>query len=136
MAGFREIHRMGTPFRKSPWYQQNSPKISSEAEASMFESVDNKRHASLRKVNAPAFAHSEVLTYETTVREKVDLAVTKLKELVGSGQADVLKIWTFMTFDIISELSFGQSFQQLEQDEVRITIAESGHSFADNCAGE
>lgn len=93
----------------------------------MFDSIENKRHASLRKTNAPAFAHSDVLTYETTVREEVGLAVTKLKELAGNGEADVLKIWTFMTFDIISELSFGQSFQQLTQDEVKITIAESRH---------
>ena len=89
----------------------------------MFESIGNKRHASLRKVNAPAFAYAEVLTYETTVLEKVGLAVTKLKELMGDGQADMLKMWTFMTFDIISELSFGQSFQQLKQDEVRITVS-------------
>ena len=87
----------------------------------MFETMGNKRHARLRRINEPAFTPSETLTYEDTVREKVALAVSRLKKLASEGKADMLKIWTFMTFDIITELAFGQSFGQLEQSEASST---------------
>ena len=67
---------------------------------------------------SPAFTSAAIASYEAIVVANVNLAVKRLKDVTSGGPADMLKVWTFMTFDIITELAFGQSFGQLQQDEV------------------
>lgn len=54
------------------------------------------------------------------------LAVDKIH--VGATQpgkgADILKWWTLMATDVITQLSFGESFEMLEQGKVRNIIFE------------
>ena len=66
-----------------------------------------------------------MLKFEPVVRKKVDTAVAKIKrDALAGGEADVLKWFTFMATDVIGELSFGRSFDMLEQEEVRVPIGE------------
>jgi hypothetical protein len=58
--------------------------------------------------------------WESVIREKVELAVAKIKDDAKRGDADVLKWWTFMTTDVMGHLSFGESFHMLELGEVTL----------------
>ncbi|TKA71971.1 hypothetical protein B0A49_05334 [Cryomyces minteri] len=51
------------------------------------------------------------------VRQRVDLAVAKIKRDAEQGSADVLKWFTFMATDVSGELSFGRSFEMLQREQ-------------------
>jgi cytochrome P450 len=52
---------------------------------------------------------------EPLFREHVDMLISKLVEMVGGAQpVDMCMLYQLTTFDIMSDLTFGQSFAQLE----------------------
>ena len=71
-------------------------------------------HAARRKLFGPPFAKSAISSREDLIREKVNLAVDKIKQDARTGNADLVKWWQFMAADTIGELSFGKSFGLLE----------------------
>ncbi|OJZ80685.1 hypothetical protein ASPFODRAFT_147321 [Aspergillus luchuensis CBS 106.47] len=88
---FKEIHRVGSAFLKTPWYQ----KFSWDRNPGVFTMRDPKEHAALR--------------------EKVQLAVSRIRgELLRDGTSDVLKWWTFLATDVSGHLMFGESFEMLQ----------------------
>ncbi|KAL4899588.1 hypothetical protein BDW74DRAFT_188978 [Aspergillus multicolor] len=114
LAEFKEIHRVGTPFLKSPWYQEF---VMGQAEPGVFAMRDPKQHAARRKLFARAFSKSELRrVWEGVVRDKVRLAVSRMKgELNGADRTcDVLKWWTFLATDVAGHLMFGEDFGMLE----------------------
>lgn len=80
-------------------------------------------HAARRKLFSRAFSNSSMKsTWETEIRRKTALAVSQIKIAAtqpGKG-ADILKWWTLMTTDVITHLSFGESFGMLEQGKVSL----------------
>jgi hypothetical protein len=58
--------------------------------------------------------------WEAEIRRKTTLAVDRIQKaaLQPSKGADVLKWWTLMATDVITHLSFGESFGMLEQGKV------------------
>ncbi|GLB11388.1 hypothetical protein AtubIFM57258_008256 [Aspergillus tubingensis] len=109
---FKEIHRVGSAFLKTPWYQ----KFSWDRNPGVFTMRDPKEHAARRKLFARAFSKSELRqTWEPVVREKVQLAVSRIRgELLRDGTSDVLKWWTFLATDVSGHLMFGESFEMLQ----------------------
>ncbi|KAL4916727.1 cytochrome P450 [Aspergillus aurantiobrunneus] len=106
---FKEIHRVGSPFFKSKWYE----KFVTTARPGVFDMRDPKVHAARRRLFARAFSKSELrAAWEGVVREKVGLVVRKMKdELDGeNGRCDVLKWWTFLATDVAGYLMFGEDF--------------------------
>lgn len=84
-------------------------------------------HSARRKLFARAFSNSNLKSnWEADIRRKTMLAVDKIQ--VGATQpgkgADILKWWTLMATDVITQLSFGESFEMLEQGKVRNIIFE------------
>ena len=63
------------------------------------------------------------------------LAVDKIQ--VGAAQpgkgADILKWWTLMATDVITQLSFGESFEMLEQGKVRDDASGKGDIRTVDC---
>jgi len=80
--------------------------------------VDPKQHATRRRLFAQAFSNSNMLTLEPTIKERVKTAISKIRRDALVGNADVLKWFTFMATDISGELSFGKSFEMLQQEQV------------------
>ncbi|KAJ5382079.1 uncharacterized protein N7496_004507 [Penicillium cataractarum] len=113
----KEIHRAGSLFLKSEWYS----KFTMGIRPGVFDMRDPKVHAARRKLFARAFSKSELRReWEGVVREKVKLAVTKIKDETwgsgvndGKGKCDVLKWWTFLATDVSGHLMFGESFDML-----------------------
>ncbi|RHZ67969.1 cytochrome P450 [Aspergillus thermomutatus] len=111
LEDFKEIHRVGSSFLKSEWYE----KFTGPGEPGVFNMRDPRQHGQRRKLFARPFSKSELRrTWEPVVKEKVQLAVSRIRgELAAEGRADILKWWTFLATDVSGHLMFGESFDML-----------------------
>jgi cytochrome P450 len=86
----------------------------------IFTTRDMDVHAKYRRLLSTGLSEGYIKKIEPTIRARADLAVHKISiELKESGVADVMKWWIFFSNDVISELTFGESFCMLEQGKVR-----------------
>lgn len=116
--GFAQIHRIGGGFLKAPWYAE----ATGAPEPGIFDMIDPKQHSQRRKLFSRAFSNSSLRqNWEPAIREKVELAVSRIKAEAQTGDSDILKWWTFMTTDVMGHLSFGESFNMLQVGEVSIS---------------
>ena len=97
-----------------------SPTIHSEESAGFFNMQNQKNHSARRKLFSRAFSTAAALQWEDQIAANVQLAVQKIKRDALSGRADLLKWWSLMTADIMSEMSFGESFQTLRDEKVKM----------------
>ncbi|KAI2890088.1 hypothetical protein CBS76997_6479 [Aspergillus niger] len=113
---FKEIHRVGSAFLKTPWYQ----KFAWDRNPGLFTMRDPKEHAARRKLFARVFSKSDLRrTWEPEVKDKVQLAVSQIRgELLRDGISDILKWWTFLATDVSGHLMFGESFDMLQYEKV------------------
>ncbi|CAK7226987.1 hypothetical protein SBRCBS47491_006416 [Sporothrix bragantina] len=110
---FVHIHRIGSGFLKAPWYAH----VTAAQEPGIFAMIDPKAHAQRRRLFAKSFTSNSLQTnWETTIREKVDFTVKRIRgdAAANGGEVDVLKWWMFMATDVIGHLSFGESFDMLK----------------------
>ncbi|KAL4948459.1 cytochrome P450 [Aspergillus filifer] len=116
---FKEIHRVGSPFLKSKWYED----FVMGDTVGVFNMRDPKQHAKRRRFFARAFSKSVLRSeWEGVVREKVRRVVARMKgEMIqrygngdGEGRCDVLKWWTFLATDVAGHLMFGEDFGMVE----------------------
>ncbi|KAE9566370.1 hypothetical protein CGMCC3_g17481 [Colletotrichum fructicola] len=111
--GFTAIHRIGSGFVKTQWYEDFSG--GSGIGIGVFAVTDTKRHAARRKLFARAFSTANIRqNCESVVREKVVKADDRIKAEALNGAADVLHWWLLMASDVIGQLAFGESFELLE----------------------
>lgn len=118
LDAFKEIHKIGTKYLKSEWYQRlaNFPK------AGIFTMIDPRQHGSRRKLLSRSFSRSYLLeNWESTVRDKVELCVSQIKKNATTDVADVYHWWTIMASDVTAHLAFGESFNMLQTGEVEST---------------
>jgi len=114
---FTQIHRVGSKFTKSIWYQQftNFPK------AGVFTMLDPREHGPRRRLLSRPFSRTHLVEHwERIVKEKVKLCVAKIRrDAEGGGRAEVLNWWMLLASDISAHLAFGESFRMVETEEVR-----------------
>ncbi|CVK86923.1 related to benzoate 4-monooxygenase cytochrome P450 [Fusarium proliferatum] len=111
LEAFSKIHKIGSGFLKSAWYDAVTP----DREPGIFVMRDPHQHAARRRLFARAFSVSSLLAnWESEIRQKTELAVNNIKRDAQSTGADVFKWWTLMATDVIAHLSFGESFRMLE----------------------
>ncbi|KAI7191085.1 cytochrome P450 monooxygenase-like protein [Hortaea werneckii] len=114
--GFKQVHGIGSGFTKADWYLH----LVDLDRPGVFAMTDQRAHAARRKMFARPFSKTHLREHwEGTVREKVDLALSRMQdELQTAGTVDVLKWWTLMATDVSSTLMFGDCFHTLENGEV------------------
>ncbi|KAI6843928.1 cytochrome P450 monooxygenase [Hortaea werneckii] len=114
--GFKQVHGIGSGFTKADWYLH----LVDLDRPGVFAMTDQRAHATRRKMFARPFSKTHLREHwEGTVREKVDLALSRMQdELQTAGTVDVLKWWTLMATDVSSTLMFGDCFHTLENGEV------------------
>ncbi|KAI7270789.1 cytochrome P450 monooxygenase-like protein [Hortaea werneckii] len=114
--GFKQIHGIGSGFTKAEWYLH----LVDMDRPGVFAMTDQRAHAARRKMFARPFSKTHLREHwEGTVKEKVDLALSRMQdELQTAGVVDVLKWWTLMATDVSSTLMFGDCFHTLESGEV------------------
>jgi cytochrome P450 len=74
-------------------------------------------HARMRKLLSHAFSDAALRQQESIMTEYFDLLVQRLKEKVDvsdAGEVDLTQWYNFLTFDIIGDMCFGESFEALE----------------------
>jgi len=96
---------------KSEWYLRlaNFPK------AGVFTMLDPREHGARRKLLSRSFSRSYLVeNWESVVREKALLTVTKIKADATQSTADVYNWWMLLASDVSAHLAFGESFRMLE----------------------
>ena len=87
---------------------------------------DDAEHARVRALISPAFSERAVREQESLVMSFVDLLIQRLKtQIEGSmgGEVDLVRWYNFATFDIIGDLSLGQSFDSLKAGKYHVWIS-------------
>lgn len=60
-----------------------------------------------------------VSEWEPQIERIVEQAVQKVKrDLKTERKCDVMKWWTFISSDVVGEIAFGKSFDNIEREEV------------------
>ncbi|KAF7596239.1 hypothetical protein BBP40_002772 [Aspergillus hancockii] len=110
--GFRTGKLKGRPnMGKDPaWYVKPSNGV-----ASILQANDDD-HNRGRRVLAHAFSNTAVVAQEPLVQRYVDQLVDRLKEVAtaNEGAADMVQWYTWTTFDIVADLTFGEPFGCLQ----------------------
>ncbi|OQE31460.1 hypothetical protein PENSTE_c001G05277 [Penicillium steckii] len=77
--------------------------------------ADTENHARLRKAMNPAFSPRALALQEPILQKNVNLFMHQLQKLATQGQQLDLRLWyNYITFDLIGDLAFGESFGCLE----------------------
>jgi len=108
---WEEINRMGSPFRKTPFHE----KLRIGPDHMLFSMTDVKQHSNRRRLFARALSMDALRkNWEPQVRAKVELCIDQIRAQAQHGVADVVRLFRLMAGDTIALLSFGQSFDMLE----------------------
>lgn len=82
-------------------------------------SADVETHARFRKALGGAFSEKAIKAQELIIKQYVDVLMAKLGDKIEEGRgeaiADVVEWFNYATFDIFSDLGWGQSFHGLEK---------------------
>ncbi|KAI0448865.1 cytochrome P450 monooxygenase-like protein [Xylaria acuta] len=78
---------------------------------------DPEVHARQRKAMAHAFSVKALRDQEALIHEYVDLFISQLEKLGEAGRkgVNISEVYNWLTFDIIGELSFGESFNAVAE---------------------
>jgi cytochrome P450 len=121
MAGVTQIHKIGSGFVKSSFYNLLVPSTSETP--GLFAMRDPHAHGIRRKFFARPFSNTNLKNHwGQEVRRKAELAVQKIREEASGARddADILKWWTLMATDVIAHISFGESFHMIETGKVSL----------------
>jgi len=88
---------------------------------SIVNAFDPKEHSRFRKAMEPGFTEKALRLQEPIIQEQVDKFIKALDKLASSEKegavTDIVRWLGFVTFDMIGDLGFGESFGCLERSE-------------------
>lgn len=85
--------------------------------------ADRANHARQRKALSHGFSKRALWEQEGIVQEFVDAFINRVHEFAQTGKPfDIVKWYNFLTFDVIGDLSFGESFGCLETGDFHFWI--------------
>ncbi|KAK2734555.1 hypothetical protein FQN55_002597 [Onygenales sp. PD_40] len=94
---------------KTPWYEQSLPLVN------LHTMRDKKVHEKRRKVFSKAFSPASLRIYEPRVSEHTEILIQQLAKMDGKP-FDATRWCKFWAFDVMGELSFGESFKMLTEE--------------------
>jgi averufin monooxygenase len=107
-ASTKEIHSTGSRYLKLHVDIGPTPNI--------FSMTDPKQHNTRRRLYAKGLSQASLRQhFEPAVRDKIRLAVSKIKQDARNGTADLVKWWMLMANDVICLLTIGDGFGMLNQ---------------------
>ncbi|KAH7403136.1 cytochrome P450 monooxygenase-like protein [Cadophora sp. MPI-SDFR-AT-0126] len=99
-------------FLKGNWYNQGPGGTRSLV---MSNERDPVKHREIRKLLAPAFSSSALRAQTAFVLKYVDMWIEQIKKHGGADEGINIEEWyNWLTFDIIGDLAFGESFGAVE----------------------
>lgn len=75
--------------------------------------TDIGRHAGVRRLLSHAFSDRALSEQEGLIQIYIDKLMIQLREQMKHGSFNIIPWFNFFTFDVIGELSFGESFSCL-----------------------
>ncbi|RYN31170.1 hypothetical protein AA0119_g4748 [Alternaria tenuissima] len=86
---------------------------------SLLQDSDDTNHARVRKIFSPAFSERAIKEQEPLFMKYIDDLVQILKDgtvssTTGTATYDVVDLYSFTTFDVMSDLTFGESLHMLK----------------------
>ncbi|TVY51126.1 Averantin hydroxylase [Lachnellula cervina] len=88
--------------------------VGQETVSGLLTAPDEDAHSRIRRNLAHGFSEKALRDQEYIIRGYVDLLMQRLHENCGKGTVDIAKWLNFASFDIIGDLTFGESFSCLE----------------------
>ncbi|KAG9597788.1 benzoate 4-monooxygenase cytochrome P450, partial [Aureobasidium melanogenum] len=100
-------------FEKDPKFYNTNPQSTIH-----IGTADDPNHTRQRRILANSFSDKALRDQEPLLKRWAGLMVTKLKEVEATGKAvDMVAYYNFTTFDIMSDLTFGEPLYMLEKSE-------------------
>ncbi|KAI2466534.1 cytochrome P450 [Annulohypoxylon bovei var. microspora] len=102
--------------------------------SNIFYELDPAEHARMRKMLAPGFTGVAMKTHEHIIHHYVDMFVRKVGEISAARQGagvDVVEAVPWLAFDVMGELTFGESFNAVASGQTHFWIsilADSAHA--------
>ncbi|KAI9159113.1 Cytochrome P450 monooxygenase astJ [Paramyrothecium foliicola] len=79
--------------------------------------AERESHRRQRRQLAHAFSEAALVEQQGIILEYIDLFMTRLSEAASAGkQVNIVDLLNFLTFDIIGDLTFGESFGSLKRN--------------------
>lgn len=126
---FQDIYakKNGMPsFSKDPvQYTRPSPGESS----SILAVISDKDHSRYRRLLSHAFSEKALREQEPLIKHYIDLLITRLHENATKAPQNMTNWYNFTTFDIIGDLTFGDSFGCLDRSDYHPWISFLFRSF-------
>lgn len=112
------------PFVKGTFYEGGN--FAGRGVTSIVSERDPPRHANMRRLLANAFSLTSLTEQEELVQSSVDrfIDLVKTKTVERDEVFDLTKGYERLTFDIIGDLAFGETFGALETGEL---TGQAGH---------
>lgn len=105
------LYGHGHNAKKTTWYNTWRATIHAPA---FFSEQDKKTHSFLRKRVSAAYTMTAILKVENYIQKCLDLMLVKLKNHADAGNSVDMAAWTnAFAFDVVGELSYGESLGQL-----------------------
>jgi cytochrome P450 len=76
---------------------------------------DDADHSRYRRLLSHAFSDKALREQEPLIKKYVDLFISRLHENSKNGSQDIVSWYNFVTFDIIGDLTIGESFGCLQE---------------------
>lgn len=107
--GFRQGHG---PFIKSEFYEGGS---FADQYGSIVSERDPMKHGHMRRSLAHAFSHRALVEQEGSIQGIIDRFMDRLRGFEAKDEGfDIVRWFNMLTFDIIGDLAFGETFRGVE----------------------
>ena len=104
------IYGPGSKCRKADWYDLTQPMVSMQT--TRHQVVHDKR----RRIWSNAFSDKALRGYQQRIKAYQDRLIDKIASC-GDQKVNITKYFTLYSFDVMSDLAFGTSFNMLESNE-------------------
>jgi len=115
-----DIYGVGKNVQKGDLYKAATKLAGS---ISTFSTIDKTVHSKKRRILAPAFTETALLTMQTYVLDQISLFIDTLsgaKSGLKDNWTGDMSLWcNYLTFDVMGELAFGKQFDMLTSEEMR-----------------
>ncbi|KAF4499598.1 hypothetical protein FAGAP_4213 [Fusarium agapanthi] len=115
--GYYKVHGVGSHCLKAPVFDR----IRFSHSSMLFTMRDPRIHSERKRIVGRGFASIKE-EQETKIRRLASKAVANIKNEAEKGQADVYKWWRCLAVDVVSEMSFGKSFNLLHSGGKGLTL--------------
>ncbi|KAI9639968.1 hypothetical protein NHQ30_011637 [Ciborinia camelliae] len=91
--------------------------------------ISDKDHSRYRRLLAHAFSEKALREQEPLIKHYVDLLITRLHQNSTKGPQNMVNWYNFTTFDVIADLTFGESFGCLDGSDYHPWVSFMFRSF-------